>query len=267
MWQYFGLEAGEHNIPKHDLEDQPVCRKCNKQIRAKHGNTSNLLAHLRDHHPEEYAEASKFVHKGEPSTASRQPTLLESVQRGSMYDPKSAQARDLNRAVGYFLAKDIQPLYTLEKPGFQQLVSKLNPKYNLPSRKYFTETEIPRLYNEVRDTIVKPKLTEIMYFAATTDLWTSRANHPYLSLTVHFVTSSWDLQAFTLETVPMFEDHTGQNIADAVVDILDNWNLEGSKLIATTTDNGSNFAFKSLEWTRISCFGHNLDLAVNKVLL
>ena len=98
VWQYFGFEADEQNIPKQDLEDQPVC---NKRIRAKHGNLSNLLAHLRDNHPEEYAEASKFVHKGESSTASRQPTLLESVQRGSMYDPKSAQARDLNHAVGY----------------------------------------------------------------------------------------------------------------------------------------------------------------------
>ena len=32
-----------------------------------------------------------------------------------------------------------------------------------------------------------------------------------------------------LETVPMFEDHTGQIIANAVVDILDNLDLETSK--------------------------------------
>ena len=37
----------------------------------------------------------------------------------------------------------------------------------------------------------------------------------------------------------MFEDHTGQNIADAIVDMLDIWDLETSKLIATTTDNGA----------------------------
>ena len=61
VWQYFGLEADEKNIPKQELEDQPVCRKCYKRVRAKHGNTSNLLSHLRDNHPDEYAEASKFV--------------------------------------------------------------------------------------------------------------------------------------------------------------------------------------------------------------
>ena len=64
VWQYFGLEADEKNIPKQELEDQPVCRKCYKRVRAKHGNTSNLLSHFRDNHPDEYAEASKFVHFG-----------------------------------------------------------------------------------------------------------------------------------------------------------------------------------------------------------
>ena len=106
IWEYFGLEADEHNIPKQGLDDQPICRKCNKRVRVKHRNTTNLLAHLRDNHPEEFAEASKFVHRGEPSTSSRQPTLLETVQKSSMYDPKSVQARDLNHAVGYVLAKD-----------------------------------------------------------------------------------------------------------------------------------------------------------------
>jgi len=63
--------------------------------------------------------------------------------------------------------------YTVEKSGFKLLVSKLNPRYNLPSRKHFTEVEIPKLYVEVRDTVVKPKLAEVEFFSATTDLWTS----------------------------------------------------------------------------------------------
>ena len=48
------------------------------------------------------------------------------------------------------MAKDMQPLNIVEKPGFTYLVSKLDPKYELPSRKYFTSQEIPRLYSEVR---------------------------------------------------------------------------------------------------------------------
>lgn len=77
---------------------------------------------------------------------------------------------------------------------------------------------------------------------------------------------SWDL--FCLDTVPIFEDHTGQNLAETVLDILGNWELQSEQLVCTTPDNGSNFiaAFETLEWPRIGCFGHNLDLAVNKAL-
>jgi len=63
-------------------------------------------------------------------------------------------------------------------------------------------------------------------------------------------------------------DHKGQNLAEAFQDILANWNLSQDKLVFTTTDNGSNFisAFDLLELPRLSCFGHNLDLAINKAL-
>ena len=66
-------------------------------------------------------------------------------------------------------------MYTVEKSDFKLLVSKLNPRSNLPSRKHFTEVEIPKLYVEVRDIVVKPKFAEVEFLSATTDLWTSQA--------------------------------------------------------------------------------------------
>lgn len=89
----------------------------------------------------------------------------------------------------------MQPLYMVEKPGFRHLVSTLDLKYNLPSWKYFTKKEIPRLYSQVRDEVVMPKLREMKYFAATSDLWTSSAKHPYLSYTIHFIDDAWSLQS------------------------------------------------------------------------
>ena len=49
---------------------------------------------------------------------------------------------------------------------------------------------------------------------------------------------------------------------------LNNWELLFECLIVSTTDNASNIvaAFRSLDWLRISCFGHNLDLAISKAL-
>ena len=66
----------------------------------------------------------------------------------------------------------------------------------------------------------------------------------------------------------MYEDHTGQNLADAVTDVLGNWDLRVDQIVATTTDNAANIiaAFNLLGMLRLSCFGHNLDLAINKSL-
>ena len=38
------------------------------------------------------------------------------------------------------------PVYTVEKPGFVNLLKQFDPQYELPSRKYFSKTAIPKLY-------------------------------------------------------------------------------------------------------------------------
>ena len=94
------------------------------------------------------------------------------------------------------------------------------------------------------------------------------ARKKHLSLTVNFISDEWSLETVCLDTVPLFIDHTGQNLAEAFQDVLENWNLSQNRLVFTITDNGSNFisAFDLLELPRLNCFGHNLDLAINKTL-
>ena len=131
------------------------------------------------------------------------------------------------------------------------MIHKLNPCYQIPSRKYFSQEEIARLYNEVKESVDNRKLKEMEFSSETTDLWSSRAMHPYLSYTIQFVDEEWKLPSLCLETVPMFEDHTGINIIDSIKDILSNWQISSEKLAATTTDNGNNFAagFNISGWT------------------
>ena len=254
------------------LVTKPICRTCGKGVLAKGSNTTNLFQHLREHHPQIYANlaplASKVKSSSESEANTKQPTLSESIARSAKYLPDSAQAKELNRAVTYYIAKDSMPISVVERPGFKHMLLKLNPRYQVPARRHFTDYEIPQLYSHVKDNIVAKSLKEVTFFAATTDLWSSDSCHPYLTLTVHFVSSNWDLKSFCLDTAALYEDHTGQNIADAISDIFDNWNLDMKKLVATTTDNASNMiaAFNLLDLLRLSCFGHNLDLAINKGL-
>lgn len=266
VWNYFGLPVDDHNT------DKPVCRLCKMPVPAKRSNTSNLFRHLQDHHHDVYAQLdpATTVRKAHLSQRdSSQITIVESICKTRPYDSGSKRAKELNKAVMVYIAKDMQPFYTVERKGFRELLEKCDPRYKLPSRRHFVDQEFPALYTEIKEKVICA-MNGAKYFAGTTDLWTSTSNHPYLSFTVHIVDQvEWELRSFCLDTVPLFADHTGETIADTIQDILLNWGLNVDNLIATTTDNGSNFvsAFHNiLHWPRISCFGHNLDLAINKGL-
>ena len=61
--------------------------------------------------------------------------------------------------------------------------------------------------------MVKAIATELQYFAFTSDGWSSRANHNYISLTVHYIDSQWVIGCHLLETAECTSDHTANNLA------------------------------------------------------
>ena len=64
------------------------------------------------------------------------------------------------------------------------------------------------------------------------------------------------------------DSHTGVKIPEELKAILDEWGLAHDNLSAVTTDNGTNIvlAMELLQWSRILCFSHALQLAVEVVL-
>lgn len=271
VWKEFGIRSDEKGKVIESEKERPMC---GKGVQAKGSNTTNLFQHLRDNHPAIYSQlAPEILSKRGDCHPDKQPsmvqlTLQETPKRLGKYSAHSSEAKELNKAVTYYIAKDAMPVFTVTKPGFKHLLSKLNPRYEVPSRKHFTEHEIPSLYSDIRDNKVQPAVTKASFFSGTTDLWTSGSCDPYLTFTIHFVDASWNLTSNCLDTVPLYADHTGANIAETTTDILENWNLDVTRLVAMTTDNGSNVvaAYRNLNILRVSCFGHNLDLAIKKGL-
>ena len=73
-------------------------------------------------------------------------------------------------------------------------------------------------------------------FSATTDLWTSVAGDPLITLTCHFIDHSWELKSVCLQTHYIPEDH---DISEVLAETLQQWKLEDSRLVGITTDSGS----------------------------
>ncbi|XP_034040262.1 zinc finger BED domain-containing protein 1-like [Thalassophryne amazonica] len=157
------------------------------------------------------------------------------------------------------------PFQTVERRGFKTMIGAIEPRYELPSRKYFTETEMPRLYSELREKVER-ELCGLKYFATTADLWSSRTMDPFLSLTIHYIRDDWNLGSRCLQLSYSPTEHTAEEIAQGLKDTLESWGFKEESQVCITTDNGANVvkAASLNDWTRLQCFGHRLHLAIEK---
>ena len=259
-----------------------ICKICFKEtgslpkpVRIADSNTSNLLSHLRVHHTEVYLQLKAAMEKAKQhSTTSQTSEVLTKQQpkmddfvKNNLYSRGSNKWKCLMDSVTHCIAKDILPIRIVEKEGFKALAKALNLRYELPTRKYISKKAIPDLYSTTRAS-VKSQISATEYFAATTDIWSSGTMEPYLSYTIYYISQDWQIKNHCLEMPYLPQDHIGINIADALESILESWSLKSEQQVCITTDNGSNMiaAIDGLGWTHLSCFGHNLNLAVINAL-
>ena len=84
------------------------------------------------------------------------------------------------------------------------------------------------------------ELSSIGFFSPTTDMWSSHGLLPYMGYTIHWIDSDWNLKSRNLGTRHVTENHTADNLAESMNDILSYWKLDETKQVAITTDNGAN---------------------------
>ncbi|XP_051962423.1 E3 SUMO-protein ligase ZBED1-like [Xyrauchen texanus] len=201
------------------------------------------------------------------SRQTTQTSITQTLYGASPYPPSSQRHKEITNAITYHLAKDMAPINTVQNEGFKAMIKTLDKRYSLPCRNYFSSVALPGLYTQCRIT-VEEELQNMQYFAATTDLWSSRTMEPYLSLTVHFITNDFNMRSRCLQTTFFPADHTGEELAQGLKDSLNSWSLEEDKMVCITTDSGANIvkAASLNKWTRLQCFGHRLHLAIENAM-
>ena len=271
VWSFFGYKPNANGKPMD--ESKSVCKICCGEVAVKGGNTTNLFSHLKHRHPKEYSElklnkdSKKCYQNDQSSSSSSQPTIKQAFASAQKYPRSSKRWQQLTDSITQCIAKDMLPLHTVDKPGFRKMVECFDSRYEMPTRKYFSQVSIPTLYSKLRDTVAQ-KLQETQYYSCTADMWSSRGLFPYMSFTVHYLDREWSFQSRCLETFFLPADHTAINIAEALTDIRQSWSLMDKDQVSITTDNGANMisAASTLGWQRLPCFGHCLNLAVTNAL-
>ena len=112
------------------------------------------------------------------------------------------------------------------------------------------------------------------------DLWSSPNHRSFLGVVGHWATPSGELCSTTLGFRRFFGSHSGANIAETVLKILDTYEI-ASKLGYITTDNATNNDSALIELSKslalrnipfkpeimlVRCFGHILNLVVKAFL-
>lgn len=261
VWNWYGFAVSD------EKQTTPRCKVYLKAVSAKDSSTTNLFQHLANNHKPEWEKCmgSRAEKEPEKRPAPKQVTLAASFSRGIPYNKADEKWKKITDAVAFHIAKDMVPIYTVEKAGFRHLLEVMDPRYELPSRKHFAEVVLPRLYNTTRNKVMK-QLEDVPFFSATTDLWSSRTMQPYLSLTAHFINDEWGLEQICLQTSFFPEDHNSEEIAQGLKEALESWHLSEDRLVCMTTDSGTNMikALTLNQWPNLQCFGHKLHNAIGK---
>ncbi|KAL7829121.1 hypothetical protein SRHO_G00327550 [Serrasalmus rhombeus] len=233
-----------------------ICKHCMKTMPYTAANTSTMQRHLQHHHSTVLKSTTAPVKK------TSQTTLTNTF--GPQLPQSSVRATAITRDTGVFIAADMRPFSVVENQGFRRLLHTLEPKYTIPPRTHFTRTVISNLYEESKNKIVQI-LKDAASIAITTDGWTSRSTQSYITITAHTINSDWKMESVVLQTRPLFESHTGANIAEVLQTAVTDWELKKPNHgIAIVTDNARNMDVAVREAglkPHIKCFAHIINLA------
>ena len=276
IWDYFTI-ADDDKLGK--------CAACELQISrggktAKTFGTTNMSVHLRAKHPELYKEFEKKVEvlkeakkalekSGESRASQRQLSLMQCEDRIRHWGLNDVHAQRIHRRIGEMIALDTHPFSIVEDQGFTRLIKEMEPRYTLPSRRYFTENIVTKIYDSLKEEVSKA-VSGVEYFSFTTDIWsTCISNESLLSLTAHWIPDTFQRTVVMLNASRIDGSHTGAYIAQKIKEILESWFISTDKVPIVLRDNGSNMvkAMKDAKLPDLGCFAHTLQLIVHDGVL
>lgn len=174
-----------------------------------------------------------------------------------------------------WIASSMRPYRIVEDPGFIDIMEYMRccppPKGSTYKEfgRHGVTTGITLLAKSVRSHVkTQFKLDGMNSYALTTDLWSSKTMEAYLGLTIHYVTTNFELRSFILSVAPVRGRHTGENIKTWLEYQLTSWNLPKENLILINRDGAANMkkACKLMNTNHATCIAHTLHNIVSPFL-
>ena len=146
VWSFFTVAEDDNAFA--------ICNACSMRIprggkRSSSFNTSNLTSHLKSRHRgeevlKEYEAAAAAASTSSETNAVTKArksdvTILQSFEKSRPFARDSEKTKAINGKVMEFIALGDQPFSVVEEPSFRSLLAHLEPRYTLPSRRFFSD--------------------------------------------------------------------------------------------------------------------------------
>lgn len=196
------------HMEKNLVENKIICKvgDCTKTYSLTSGNTT-LYDHLAKVHGLKKGQTNESE-----SDDSEPPVSPKTIKRGF-----SDQDRITDLFLNFVISNN-QAFALADDKNFRKFVFSLNHNYVLPDRKTVRD-KIRKKYEKEFVNIKNLLLNLDSKVSLTSDIWTSMANDPYLSVTCHFIDNEWTLRNFLLDTFHFPHPHDGAFIYEAVKEV------------------------------------------------
>lgn len=186
----------------------------------------------------------------------------------SAFRSGGTKEKEVDDALFYMIAKDLQPFSIVGDVGFKYFTKTLCPLYVLPSATTITRKFDDKYFNIVNG--VK-KILSNGYVSITMDGWTEKhTSTNYLGVTCHFLTNEYEIDSITLKLQNVSDlQHTSANLLNELTEICcTEWEIKREKIVSITTDSAPNMVkmtrlFGMDQSAGVKCFAHKLNLVVS----
>jgi hypothetical protein len=182
--------------------------------------TNTMMRHMQKYHKEEM----KVV---------KEKNADEAVEAGKCMGEYITYGGGFFQAFIYWAIKSYQPMNTVEDPNFRAMCYELNPKVKHLDRH--------TVANKIGDIALWAKsvlklLVVGVYYALTSDHWTSIAGISYLGVTIHFIDEEFKLVSFTLSCAVHSGDSMAPDILRELQEVWESYGLDPKYCVGCVTD-------------------------------
>ena len=167
----------------------------------------------------------------------QQPSMFSFLATSKKFLGTDTRQEKLNDFLIMFISGNLLSLSIVDSPEFRLFIEELNPRYQVPSRKYLTTKLLQQKTDEVY-AAVKTQLKQAQEVCLTLDLWSSRQMHSYLGMTAHYILD-WALKSVMVTYKRFKGRHTSDNIHQMYDETVACFDIT-KKISTITTDDASN---------------------------